>query len=710
MILREINVNDLNRLLTEDQESDSIRKAIMLYMDRMGCTKKEAEKFVRIDLRQDLPNLRSKKGGKFILGVTRMFLERQLINADIIAQLDNTIRYVASDAHYNEYDKNLNGLKANELIERFSNAIMQDAENDKQRLGQNQYHKNNDYQIVAIEDFEMAKTYGKYTSWCVTHYEHMFNSYTNNGTAQFYFCLKNGFENIEAKPGENCPLDEYGLSMIAVCVDSKGMLKTSTCRWNHDNGGNDKILTTEQISEIIGENFYDIFKPNDSWGKFVENIKQSLARGDFKCFEDYTQLETNVYKVLAGDLYNIVVMNTNTNMYELVSDVWFDFIHSRPTTSGFYRCCKGQDMYFFSKKLKKMVQAEEGKQMVLNTVKELLDAEDYDEIVTVVDNSYSMYNGCTIIHILDGFNVIDDEHNLVFPTCHEDIVPFRHDKKLFYVVQDNGEEMLVDEQLNDVLQKKYKKIRTSIGIEDSIRVKDNEGWNIVLLSNPSETFCKKSFKKDCHYIGEKNGIRYCIGVNGDTDATNLYNKDGEALCKEMNFDEVTIIYNKYGIYVKKNHMMNILSFEGEILSDVWFNDMVTTYYVSEDVPFNIVTLGSKKTFFNLATRKFIEHLFDDVTEFGYYEQTTVKNDGLYNIINTEGDIMLDKWYVSIEAISYGSFIVTDENKQKNIVKDGKYKLKEWADDIVERNCYMYITYGDNLFKKNLLDILYIGEE
>lgn len=148
MILGEININDIMKLLTEDQASDSIRKAIALYMNRMGCSKQEAERFIRIDIREMVPNLRDTKAGKFILGVTRMFLNGELGDSNVRQQLDGVIPYVASEAHINEYDKNLNGLTANEVINRFADAVKRDAEKDKEFLAQKEYQKNNEYEIV----------------------------------------------------------------------------------------------------------------------------------------------------------------------------------------------------------------------------------------------------------------------------------------------------------------------------------------------------------------------------------------------------------------------------------------------------------------------------------------------------------------------------------------------------------------------------------
>lgn len=272
----EESVSGNGNLLTESQESKSISAAKRLLMQSLGYDEQEADRFVRINLRQDIPSLRTPEGGKFILGVTRMFCDGELNNGNIITKLNKTIKYVSSDAHINEYDRNLNGMTAQDLIDRFAGNVKVDLENDRNELSSMGFNKNYDYDIVRIDSYEDARYFSKYTSWCVTHYKNMFNSYSSNGTSQFYFCLKRGFEQIPQTPTEGCPLDEYGLSMIAVCVDEEGALKSCTCRWNHDNGGSDNIMTTKEISEVIGVNFYDVFKPNGKWDEVVADTIQRL--------------------------------------------------------------------------------------------------------------------------------------------------------------------------------------------------------------------------------------------------------------------------------------------------------------------------------------------------------------------------------------------------------------------------------------------------
>lgn len=262
------------QIINESQESTSQHEAMKLFMQRTGKNKNEAEQFVRVLLRNDLPTLRDKKAGKFTLGVTRMFLDRELNNADTITKLNKTLKYAASDAHISEYDRNLNGETAQTLIDRFALSVKSDLDADKEELSKQTYGSKSEYDIVKIESFEDAEEYCDYVSWCVTHNEDMYNSYTSGGVNVFYFCLRNSFEDEKEIKGENCPLDSYGLSMIAVSVGPDGGLNTCTCRWNHDNGGNDNIMNTRQISQVIGMNFYSVFKGNEEYLGLVDTCKK----------------------------------------------------------------------------------------------------------------------------------------------------------------------------------------------------------------------------------------------------------------------------------------------------------------------------------------------------------------------------------------------------------------------------------------------------
>lgn len=175
-----------------------------------------------------------------------------------------------------EYDGNFNGLKYLQLEDQVYPILKE--YNLKNRDELSDFVENTDYEIVPIKNFEQSSQYGKYTSWCVTHGQDHFNSYTNNGQ-KFYFCLKDGFENIPKRAGENAPLDEYGLSMISVQVNKDGEPEHITTRWNHDYNGenNPSLKTPKQVQEVVGVNFYETFKP---WTE--EELEELRANGDYE--------------------------------------------------------------------------------------------------------------------------------------------------------------------------------------------------------------------------------------------------------------------------------------------------------------------------------------------------------------------------------------------------------------------------------------------
>jgi len=185
----------------------------------------------------------------------------------------NKMLKIICAAHENEYDNNFNGLSFEELDKKFSGAVKKELDNDREEIGKLQLIKNTAYKIVPIDSFEEASKYGKYTSWCVTHYDDMYANYTKGGLGRFYFCLRDGFENVPKVAGEGCPMDTYGKSMIAISVNDDGSLNTCTCRWNHDNGGNDDMMDTKEISKFFGIDFYKTFKPYDVdtvWKKILK--------------------------------------------------------------------------------------------------------------------------------------------------------------------------------------------------------------------------------------------------------------------------------------------------------------------------------------------------------------------------------------------------------------------------------------------------------
>lgn len=268
-------------LIRESQESKSISEAIRLYMKYTGESYEAADNFIRVKLRASFPILRTKQGGKFVLGVTRMYVNNELDDMESITKLNGVLKYVTDPTHINQYDRNLNNLSATEIINRFAAVRSQEIERDREGVGTVQYQANPNYKVVAINSFEEAKKYGSYNDWCLAqdNGERMFKAYTNNGINQLYFILRDGFENEPRRKGPNAPFDSYGLSMMSVIVDPDGNMTQSTTRWNHENGSTDLALTTKQISETIGRNFYETFKPSTKFKDAITDAIKRISRG-----------------------------------------------------------------------------------------------------------------------------------------------------------------------------------------------------------------------------------------------------------------------------------------------------------------------------------------------------------------------------------------------------------------------------------------------
>ena len=308
-------------LITENANNNNMKPARRYLEEKLGWGNEQIMDFFG-KMKHDIPNVRM-SNCKYFLGVTRMIMEKQLTNGENIIKLNSILKYINNDESLNSsFDRNLNGLTFEKLSEQTTEGMEQAYKLERERLSSTDFgERNTSYNIVKINNFKEASEYGKYTTWCVTHEKKAFNNYTNNGICIFYFCLKDGFESIPKKIGENCPLDEYGLSMLAVCVDENGECKTITCRWNHSNGGNDNIMSTDELSRLLGVNFYEVFKPSTLKEK-LEKALSLAKKGDFSGFDgiyDFDEYGISIVKL--NKKWNLIDVNGN-----LLSQQWFDEI------------------------------------------------------------------------------------------------------------------------------------------------------------------------------------------------------------------------------------------------------------------------------------------------------------------------------------------------------------------------------------------------
>jgi hypothetical protein len=160
--------------------------------------------------------------------------------------------------------------------------------------------------------------------------EDMFDNYTCDGINQIYFCLRNGFENEKPIAGKNAPLDNYGLSMISVIVNENGELAYCTTRWNHENGGNDGVMSAKKISQVVGVNFYQVFKPNNKWVETLENAKHRIANGEplDSVFDEIGEFKEGLARIKLNKKFNFIKSNG-----EFLTNKWFSYAND--FTNGF---------------------------------------------------------------------------------------------------------------------------------------------------------------------------------------------------------------------------------------------------------------------------------------------------------------------------------------------------------------------------------------
>ena len=316
-----------HQILTEGRQSKNRNAAKNYIIQQLGYSESDAMKFIG-QLKVKIPSVRLQQE-KFLLGVARLFIDGELSVNDYFkcTNFNQILKLIASDAHVNEYDNNLNGMSADELINRFADVRVGELSKRKELMGGKQYHQNREYTIVPINSYEEATKYAKYNEWCVTYSEDMFDDKTCHGAGRFYFCLRNGFENVPKKVGPNAPLDEYGLSMIAVSVTMEGEPNSITCRWNHDNGGSDSVMDDEQLSDLLGVNFYSVFKP---YTREELHAKGVILFDEVQPMLDNGVQPVDIFEEIYGfrDGYSMVKLNRKRNFInrnnKLISDTWFD--------------------------------------------------------------------------------------------------------------------------------------------------------------------------------------------------------------------------------------------------------------------------------------------------------------------------------------------------------------------------------------------------
>lgn len=579
----------VERLLMESQESDSQKLAIRYVMENLKWDKERADYFVRKTLRDRITPLRNKRIAKFTLGVTRMWLKGELYDDNTVSSLNATLPLLS--AHINEYDKDLNGITARELIGRFVQVRQDNMNNERAEIEAMDFSQGSNYQIHKIDSFEEAQKYYEYTNpnsrWCLTYMENMYDNYTRNGINQMYFCLRNGFEDVPQRVGENCPLDEYGLSMLSIIVDETGGLAYCTTRWNHENGGNDNAMNAKEVSQVVGVNFYQVFKPNTKWQEMAANLNQLLMsdkpledifdRVSTRCindefipvkfkgrqnyvtrdrkilckkwFDDVSPFYDGAGKVIQGGKTNFVNAKG-----ELISQIWFDWAQHFINGAAMVGFDNGSAPWNF-----------------VNIKGQLILKNNF------VDGRNFSEDGYATVHFdgADGWTIIDRNGNDVLNgktyssisriydgRCYVSIYNQKTDTDCFYIMDVKTGELLNKEPFYHI---------------------EYEGSDIYRVSNLSNTRVR-FINRDAQYINDDvyDAASSTFGTKGVSAVRmgrkcNLLRPDG-TYCSDVWFDAMTNIRGTscLNVYLEE-YGVNIIDVHGKMLSKVWFTNVENTH-------------------------------------------------------------------------------------------------------------------------------------
>ena len=324
---------EIVQMLLEDKESDN-RKKGRKYSENRGFTPEQAWK---IDNKIPLQfgDVARANHCKFYLGLTRIYLGGQGEIGILDENLDlyyvdqrklNKFKIalqIIADGYAEEYDRDLNGLTANEIINAHINAIndvISNAKNTTQQIDKTNktFEGESDYDIVRIPDSETAQQYAKapMTSWCIAQDgwgQRMYDHYTEGGNGIFYFCLKHGYENITR---ENSSLEDYQYSMIAVCINDGPNNEPIPTQIVLRTNGPGLMISVEELESLIQRDFYTTFLPR----KEHKNIQQMLLDGDplEEIFDRVEPISNDVAIIVKDKKYNLI----NTERRIIILNEW----------------------------------------------------------------------------------------------------------------------------------------------------------------------------------------------------------------------------------------------------------------------------------------------------------------------------------------------------------------------------------------------------
>ena len=423
----------------------------------------------------------------------------------------------------------------NTLYEQYADALKRMDDEQRNAVNSKSYERNSRYKIIPIDDFDTAHKLGKYTGnnregrLCYTEREPTWNRFTNNGYNQCYLCYLPNYKKILPQKSEGYPKDEYGLSMIWLFVDENGNMSNSNVRWNHGDksyGNVDEIFTESEISDIVGVNFYETFRPNNTWGEKLAEAMEKLANGaePKDVFDFCDDFHEGIARVRLNDKCNLLSTDG-----KILSDTWFDI------------CLPFKDGLAFVKLNNKWnVITTDGK--ILSDI--------------WLDAVYDFKEGFARVKLNGKWNFLTTDGKVLSATWFDDCHIFKNglacvylnSKRNFLTTDGN----LLSDTWFDYCGEFY---------EGFARVKVNNKWNFLTTGG--------KFLSDIWFDGCDNFENGYARVELNY-KNNFLTADGNFLSDTW-FDDCGILKNGLAL-VCLNGKYNFLTADGKILSDVWFDE------------------------------------------------------------------------------------------------------------------------------------------
>ena len=99
-----------------------------------------------------------------------------------------------------------------------------------------------------------------------------------------------------------------------------------------ENAKNDNIMPTDELSKLLGVDFYEVFKPSSVFNERLEKALSLAKKSDFSGFDYISYFDTNGFaRVKLNGIYNLIDTNGR-----VLSKLWFDWI-SNFDENGFAR-------------------------------------------------------------------------------------------------------------------------------------------------------------------------------------------------------------------------------------------------------------------------------------------------------------------------------------------------------------------------------------